>query len=394
MNDRVALNQPLPPEMVRRGTGVASYQNFPVFSATWLKKRTTLFALIIGPLGILMGIAEAVRSDRVWAAVLLVAHFWIGGLALTTAGPALATWVRHRRWPLARERRWVFAALAAGMLISFTVDAIVSSAMDASLASGTAALPPEPAVHGAGALALNFAALFLIYGLVGGGLAIRQFLAEPRRWADLAQQRELTELRARKQALDTHLGVLQAQIEPHFLFNTLAAVRSLVITNPNQATEAIDALVDYLRATIPRLRDTQLDSTLGQQLEICESYLRLMSIRMGRLTWAVHCAPALHGIAFPPLLLMTLVENAIKHGVEPKAGPGTIAIEVQRTATTLVVSVNDDGDGLREPLGSGVGLQNVREQLRARYRGHAQFNLTSATGRGTTARIELDLPPS
>jgi signal transduction histidine kinase len=394
MNDRVALDQPLPPELVRRGIGVASYQYFPVFSATWLKKRTALFALIIGPLGVLMGIADAVRSDHVLASAWLVLHFWIGGLVLTTAGPALATWVRHQRWPLARERRWVFATLGAGMLISFVVDAVVSSAMEANLASGTAALPPEPTVHGAAALALNIVALFVIYGLVGGGLAIRQFIAEPRRWADLAQQRELTELRARKQALDTHLGVLQAQIEPHFLFNTLAAVRSLVTTNPNQANEAIDALVDYLRATIPRLRDTQLDSNLGQQLEICESYLRLMSIRMGRLTWTVHCAPPLHAIAFPPLLLMTLVENAIKHGVEPKAGNGTIVIDVQRTAAALVVSVNDDGVGLREPLGSGVGLQNVREQLRARYPGHAKFTLTSAAERGTTACIELDLPPS
>ena len=241
-------------------------------------------------------------------------------------------------------------------------------------------------------MALNLAVLVVIYGVLGGGLAVGSYFGEPRRLRELQREQELARLRAEKQQVDLRLGVLQAQVEPHFLFNTLASVRSLVGTDPARAQSTIDALVDYLRATIPRLRDgaAGLDSTLGQQLEICDSYLRLMQARMGgRLDYQITVEPGLTGAPFPPLLLINLVENAIKHGIEPRPGPGRISLRAQGNDRRLTVTVVDDGLGLRDGMGHGVGLSNVREQLRVRYGDRGSCSLTGGPGGGTTACIEI-----
>jgi sensor histidine kinase YesM len=218
---------------------------------------------------------------------------------------------------------------------------------------------------------------------------VRRYLDEPRQLAALERERELTALRAQNRALDTRLGVLQAQIEPHFLFNTLASVRSLILVDPQSAERTLDALVDYLRATIPRLRDAAVDSTLGQQLEICEHYLKLMQVRMGRLDYAISVEPALSSASFPPLLLISLVENAVKHGIEAKPGPGRITVSARKEHESLVVCVADDGPGLGHAIGSGVGLSNVREQLRVRYGSRATFALTSGVHGGALASISI-----
>jgi sensor histidine kinase YesM len=150
-----------------------------------------------------------------------------------------------------------------------------------------------------------------------------------------------------------------------------------------------------------------VDSTLGQQLEICESYLRLMCVRTGRLQYRIEVDPALCPRNFPPLLLISLVENALKHGIEPKVGPGCVTIYARARPGLLEVGVVDDGIGLRDGFGSGLGLRNVRELLLARYGARAKFTLSSAlvdgvdgvddvkgaygaTGaRGTRASIEI-----
>ena len=184
-------------------------------------------------------------------------------------------------------------------------------------------------------------------------------------------------------------------MEPHFLFNTLASVRALVRQDPAQAEATLDALVAHLRATIPKLRDGEslLHSTLGQQLDICASYLELMRLRMGgRLAYAVEAEPALRLRPFPPLLLITLVENAIKHGIEPQPGPGRVEVRASLRGERLVLSVVDDGAGLKPGLGSGVGLSNVREQLATRFGGEATFSLRGlAGGRGAVAEITVPL---
>ena len=319
---------------------------------------------------------------------------------MATLGPALATAVRHRAWPLSRERKAVVIAVLIGMVLSFFIDRLGSSYIEQLIkpgleAAGLSVNPPAPPplVKAIG-LAINVAALVVIYGLFGGGLALRAYFSEHRRWDEHHHVRELNALESRVHEADLRLGVLQAQVEPHFLFNTLASVRALVRQDPAQAEATLDALVDFLRATIPKLReDRGLHATLGQQLDLCSSYLALMQVRMGgRLTYDVRADEALRAAPFPPSLLITLVENAIKHGIEPRPGPGRIEIDAVRDGDTLRVQVRDDGAGLQPGLSTGVGLANVREQLAARYGARAAFVLSpAAEGRGVCAEIRVPL---
>ena len=384
------LDQPLPAELLRRTSrGLAAYQTYPVFSWPWFRKRTAIFTLALASFGALSALAVGLGgggTSRGWA---VFVHFTAGSLAIATSGPLLATLVRHRRLPLRLERVLVLLMLVLGLGISFAADSWASAAVDRNLpqAAKLASKPPEPV---GAALALNVLVVVCIYGLFGGGLAVRRYLDEPRQLLQIERERELQELRARNHALDARLGTLQAQIEPHFLFNTLASLRSLIVGNPEAAVGMLDALVDYLRATIPRLRDQVVGSSLGQQLEICEHYLKLMQARMGRLEYELSIAAGLATIPFPPLLLVTLVENAIKHGIEPKAGPGRITVSVHKQQDRLTISVADDGAGLGHGVGSGVGLANVREQLKLRYGNRASFALTGRAEGGALARIVIE----
>jgi sensor histidine kinase YesM len=188
------------------------------------------------------------------------------------------------------------------------------------------------------------------------------------------------------------LSVLQAQIEPHFLFNTLAAIRPLIREDSVQAEKVLDALADHLRATLPKMRAGGAH-TLGQQLEICGSYLAVMQARMGdRLQFEMHVPEELHSIDFPPLMLLSLVENAIKHGIEPKPGPSILIIRAQSHGQELSAAVLDDGVGLRDGLQSGVGLANIREQLLLRYKNRARLTVVSRPEGGTMAEIILPVP--
>jgi sensor histidine kinase YesM len=339
-------------------------------------------------------------------------------MVMATAGPALATAARYLRLPLRRERGAVVLAMLLGMAASFVADMHASTFVERQVET---ALPPHlrasavhtsPAPHGApspqevrariqraspagraGALALNLLGLAVVYGLFGGGLSLRAYFTEQRRREHSARRRELEHAVQERRAAEMRLGVLQAQVEPHFLFNTLAAVRALLRERPTQAEETLDALVAYLRASIPRMREQgdALESTLGDQLDLCAHYLDVMRLRSGgRITYSVDVDPALRAESFPPLLLITLVENAVKHGLEPKRGPGHVAMHAGCGGGRLRVDVADDGAGLRPSAhGGGLGLENVRAQLRARYGAGATLSLQGRAAGGTLASIEV-----
>lgn len=395
------LRQKLPAEVLVGGNAVWSrYRQYPVFGLRWLLGRSLLFCGVIAVVAAFIGMGTGVVAQDVGVAVKVTITEFIVFSSMATLGPALATAVRHRAWPLSRERKAVVIAVLIGMVLSFFIDRLGSSYIEQLIkpgleAAGLSVNPPAPPplVRAIG-LAINVAALVVIYGLFGGGLALRAYFSEHRRWDEHHHVRELNALESRVHEADLRLGVLQAQVEPHFLFNTLASVRALVRQDPAQAEATLDALVDFLRATIPKLReDRGLHATLGQQLDLCSSYLALMQVRMGgRLTYDVRADDALRAAPFPPSLLITLVENAIKHGIEPRPGPGRIEIDAVRDGDALRVQVRDDGAGLQPGLSTGVGLANVREQLAARYGARAAFVLSpAAEGRGVCAEIRVPL---
>ena len=395
------LRQKLPAEVLVGGNAVWSrYRQYPVFGLRWLLGRSLLFCGVIAVVAAFIGMGTGVVAQDVGVAVKVAITEFVVFSSMATLGPALATAVRHRAWPLSRERKAVVIAVLIGMVLSFFIDRLGSSYIEQLIkpgleAAGLSMNPPTPPpwVKAIG-LAINVAALVVIYGLFGGGLALRAYFSEHRRWDEHHHVRELNALESRVHEADLRLGVLQAQVEPHFLFNTLASVRALVRQDPAQAEATLDALVDFLRATIPKLReDCGLHATLGQQLALCSSYLALMQVRMGgRLTYDVRADEALRAAPFPPSLLITLVENAIKHGIEPRPGPGRIEIDAVRDGDALRVQVRDDGAGLQPGLSTGVGLANVREQLAARYGARAAFVLSpAAEGRGVCAEIRVPL---
>jgi hypothetical protein len=221
---------------------------------------------------------------------------------------------------------------------------------------------------------------------------LEERIAERRRSDREAAQRTALE----RQLAQTQLHLLQAQVEPHFLYNTLTSAQVLTRSDPVRADLMLGHLVAFLRSSLPGENAEQ--STLGVEVERSRAYLDILKIRMGeRLGMVVDVPDSLRSLPMPPLLLQTLVENAIKHGLEPKSGGGTIWIRATQEGDMACVSVADDGLGLRaESSGSGMGLKNVRERLKLLFGERAALVLATNFPAGVTAsmRIPLTSPQS
>ena len=196
-----------------------------------------------------------------------------------------------------------------------------------------------------------------------------------------------------RQLTEARLQTLQAQVEPHFLYNTLANVQALIEIDPPQANVMVAHLIDYLRAALPKMRESA--STVNQEMELVRAYLNILKMRMGeRLEFAIEIDPAAANCAMPPLMLPSLVENAIKHGLEPLREGGRIEISARLENARLIVSVKDNGRGLslvKPPHGDGVGVANIRERLAGLYAGKAELTLEDNMPRGVNASISLPL---
>ena len=210
------------------------------------------------------------------------------------------------------------------------------------------------------------------------------------RAAEALHKGEAERLLLAKQAMESELKLMQAQIEPHFLFNTLASVQFLTETDPPQASRLLGHLLSYLRAALPQMRSES--TTLGQEVELAEAYLNILRMRMGpRLDFTIDVPAALKTHPFPPVLLISIVENAVTHGLEPLAAGGRISIIARQQDDRVVVTVEDTGIGLSGPSrpGRGVGLINVRERLSALFGPRGRFSLEEAQPRGARATIEV-----
>ncbi len=222
--------------------------------------------------------------------------------------------------------------------------------------------------------------------LLALGALLRQRDAAARNQAlRFALEREQLE----RQAADARLHLMTAQIQPHFLLNTLANVQELVESGSPRAVPLFRALIAYLRVAVPQLQ--QDHATLGDEEKLVAAYLQLMQMRMpDRLSFRLDVEPALREMAFPPLALLTLVENAIRHGIDPGVEGGTVEVGARRDGAEVDVWVADTGVGIAETVGEGTGLNNLRARLRAFFGEGARLEMSEAVPHGV--RCDLRLP--
>lgn len=200
--------------------------------------------------------------------------------------------------------------------------------------------------------------------------------------------RQLREALAEQARLDAQLRMLQAQIEPHFLFNTLAHLSVLIGNDPARAERLLADLIAWLRATLQRTRAAE--STLGDEIELLRRYLDIFTLRLGpRLGVAFDVPAQLLERSFPLLLLQPLVGNALTHGIEPQVGGGEVCISAREEHGRLRVTVTDTGAGLEGSQSAGFGLENVRSRLHALYGGRAALDVVENPGGGVRATLEI-----
>ncbi|HEX7558256.1 MAG TPA: histidine kinase, partial [Usitatibacter sp.] len=215
--------------------------------------------------------------------------------------------------------------------------------------------------------------------------AISRRVSELRKGEETSVRETATE----KELTVAKLSLLHAQVEPHFLYNTLASAQVLSRTDPAKADEILGHLIAYLRRSLPSAEESM--STVGEELERARAYLEILKIRMGdRLSMQIQVPDALKNVPLPPMMLQTLTENAIKHGLEPVPGGGTVWIIGREVDGKIAITVADDGRGFSEGGGgTGIGLKNVRQRLRLLYGDAASFAIVSNFPKGVAATITV-----
>jgi signal transduction histidine kinase len=325
---------------------------------------TTAASIFFGDFTPVEGMAEVVT--RVWIAHTLIALV----LLLVLAGTRPAFGDPGQR-PLARQ--------AARALLASLAAVVAGTALDWSLAGEK----DFKLIH--------VPYIWQQYLMIAGALVgVEEYLRRGE-----AAARRLHETALASMALDAELSaarlqLLQAQIEPHFLFNSLANLRRLQHTDVGAAREMLSALLRYLEEALPRLREPA--TTLGREAELVRAFLAVHQVRMGsRLAMQIEVPDALRAHPVPPMMLLTLVENAIKHGLQPLVEGGLVKVAAAERDGQLVLTVADTGRGMGSASGGGVGLANLRARLKALYGNAASLALRLNEPRGVVAIITLPM---
>lgn len=412
----------LPSEVTGRSQSwFTAYRRYPIFSRHWGAARRKPYGLFIALLLLALALPAVVDASGPPPLGGVVA-IGIQLLLPMLLGPWLCLQVRQRGLPVAQETAALLAVLAVVVAAVLAFQewgseplkqwvAEQTGAVDEQgqrkkviMAIGVSVTTPEdqsrklanaPEADGLPTHWANLGSAALLSFWLAGGAGLWGLRRERRALDTLAREQELARAQAQRREAELQLSVLAAQVEPHFLFNTLAGVRSAIATDPARASDMIDRLVEYLRAAIPRLRsDGAAEATLGSQLEIVHAYLALMHARMPRLRHEIHLPPDLATAPCPPLMLISLAENAVKHGAEPKIGPVLIRIDAQREGEGRVaVTVADNGAGFAEQAqaGGGLGLSNIRERLRQMHGERASLSLRARPEGGVAATLAWPL---
>jgi len=300
------------------------------------------------------------------------------GLSATAAFGLFEVWPRSLpQW----LQRWALQVVAVGVLMPVTTLLIY-------VLSTPQSAPPfwrDPDRMN-GWTHLTFAAILLApWTALAAVVRQKEAFARDQKLAFALERSELE-----RQALDARLHLLQAQVAPHFLFNTLANVQALVEAGSPHASAVLRSLTAYLRAAVPLLHES--GATIERELQLVRPYLELMQMRMpDRLQYAMNVDPAALKVRCPPITLLTLDENAVRHGIDPIEEGGRIDVDIRRLGERCVVRVSDNGAGLHQAAnGLGTGLTTLRERLRLIFGDAAQLRLASGTPRGVV--VEVDLP--
>src|SRR4051795_10395814 len=290
---------------------------------------------------------------------------FIVGLSATAGFGLFEVW--PRRLP-SWIQRWALQVVAIGVLMPVTTSLIY-------VLSTRQSDPPfwsDPARMN-GWTHLTFAAILLApWTALAAIVRQKEAFARDQQLAFALERSELE-----RQALDAQLHLLQAQVAPHFLFNTLANVQALVDAGSPRASAVLRSLTAYFRAAVPRLRERSM--SIERELELVRPYLELMQMRMpDRLQYAINVDPTVLQVRCPPTTLLTLVENSVRHGIDPSEEGGRIDIDIARIGERCVVRVTDTGAGLRQSAnGLGTGLTTLRDRLQLMFGDAAELRVLS-----------------
>lgn len=340
------------------------------------------FVSYLTPQRVLLALALAAVGAMILAPIFITPFPVLLGRTMFVGMLALLAFSAAGQWPRRLPRwwaRWLFQVVVVAAAVPVATLLVYLVAVGGDLAS---LIQSESRIMGF----MWIAGSGLVVGpLLAMGALYRQRDAEARNQA-LSFELERSELG--RQALDARLRLLQAQVEPHFLFNTLANVQALVETGSSQAAPVLRSLIAYLRAAMPRLQGET--THLADEVALVRAYLELMHLRMpDRLTFFVELPPELGGLRFPPMALLTLVENAVRHGIDPSEEGGRIEVcgALENGAVRLWVS--DTGVGMTQNMGSGTGLRNLRERMTLFYGGSASLELTENLPHGLRAELRF-----
>ncbi|HVO89242.1 MAG TPA: histidine kinase [Casimicrobiaceae bacterium] len=355
------------------------------FDRWFYRERGWLWVVAIFALTTL---AAAGAAQLPWNMSFLEAAMLFNMLVLVLIWTALTAWFGHRRYH--------------GRIVKFTLTATLMALLGgfagASMVDLINGRPPLSWIYDSAKLRHVVIALavyaFLYTALAGliAGLRNREYAALTRHLEAEARESELS-----RRLAESQLRLLQLQIEPHFLFNSLGSAQQLAEKGAPEAARLIAELIRFLRAATPTLREQV--STLSREIAMIDAYLAIMRTRLGpRLRYRIDVPVALEGASLPPGMLITLVENAIKHGIEPLPEGGEVRIEARRDGDSeqarLNVAVIDTGAGLAAASpGQGIGLANVRERLALLYGSEGTLELTENDPHGFVARIGLPMEP-
>ncbi len=304
--------------------------------------------------------------------------FWINliysqsiGLSIATAISLLLFLRRSEQMP---SIPWLAMAIVAGVFIGTTF---------ATLVSGNYRTIDEDG--GQWLIISSF-----IYSIIIGCIVSYYFylVARQREISNQLTVEKLKQAEYERALTEGNLKILQAQIEPHFLFNTLSNVIGMIDRRPDDAKKMLEHFTHYLRASLSRTR--QSDTTLADEVNLIHAYLAIQKIRMAtRLSYNITIQEELGTIPFPPLLIQPLVENSVRHGLEPEINGGEISVEIRQQDGTLTITVADTGKGCENLESEGIGLKNVRERLSSVFPGKADMKVVPNHPKGVIVTLQI-----